>query len=863
MNTRYNIEHAAEACCRRGLIFTEESTSGLLTRFGGADAKAFPLPGDEPQWPRDRVCDLRHTKLEIALDVEERRISGVASHTLSPINDGLTSLELDAVELDVTGVRLEGDRELAFTTSGGKLNIDLGRAWNAGEELTLLISYSSQPRRGLYFNVPDDAYPGRPRQVWTQGQDEDSRFWFPCFDHPNQRFTSEIIAKVPASWTAISNGRLVSSEAEGDHRTFHWLQDKLHSTYLMSLVAGEYTQVRDDVDGVTISYYSPPGREGDTRRAFGNTPKMVQFFAEKIGVPYPWDKYSQVTVADFIFGGMENTSATTMTDALLHNERAHLDYSADSIVAHELAHQWWGDLVTCRDWSHGWLNEGFATYFDLLFKEHDLGRDEFRYAVYQDATTYLQEDSQHYRRPIVSNVYRQPVDIFDRHLYEKGALVLHMLRAYLGDDMFWKALNHYCTKHRGGNVTTDDLQKAVEESTGRSMDRFFRQWVYKGGHPAFKLTYQWDEETKTARLGVSQTQAADETTSIFAVPIVLAYETSQGRREVKLDISEANQTFYIPTEEKPLMVSFDPGYWCLKTLEFELSREMLTYQLAHDEDIIGRITAAQGLAKQEDPRSVEALAEAVKTDEFWGVQSEAAKALGVIKSQAALEALVGCADVAHPKARRAVVAALGNFKEKAAFDALLPFMEQDDSYFVEAEAVRAVCKTREARAFDAVTASLGKTSFNDIFTAQGLTGLGDLQDERAIQVAKEWAGYGKPARAREAALGCLAKLCEQKKEIAEWVADYLDDPWLRVRAGAARALQEIREPVAIPALGRRIPRELDGRVVRQCREAIASISAGRDRGEDVKKLRTDLESLGEENRKLKDRLEKLEDRLDK
>ena len=863
MNTRYGIESAAEACCRRGIIFPADSDTGAFSLAGNGGAKAFALPGDEPQWPRDRVCSLRHTKLEIDLDVDNRRISGVASHTLSPINDGLESLELDAVELEVIEVRLEGGVALGFTASGGKLNIDLGRAFKAGEELTIAITYSAQPRRGLYFNIPDEAYPGRPRQVWTQGQDEDSRFWFPCFDYPTQRFTSEIIATTPGTWTAISNGRLVSTEERGDRKSFHWLQDKPHSTYLMSLVAGEYTEIRDDVDGVDISYYSPPGREGDTRRAFGNTPKMVQFFVEKIGVPYPWDKYSQVTVADFIFGGMENTSATTMTDALLHNERAHLDYSADSIVAHELAHQWWGDLVTCRDWSHGWLNEGFATYFDLLFKEHDLGQDEFRYAVYQDATTYLQEDSGHYRRPIVNNVYRQPVDIFDRHLYEKGAMVLHMLRACLGDDLFWKALNHYCTKHRGGNVTSDDLQKAVEEATGRSMERFFRQWVYKGGHPAFKVTHQWDEETKTARIGVSQTQGADETTSIFAAPIILAYETSQGRREVKLEIAEANQTFYIAMDEKPLMVSFDPGYRCLKTLDFELPREMLTYQLSHDEDVIGRIAAAQGLAKLEDPQSVEALAEAVKNDGFWGVQAEAAKALGVIKSQAALEALVGCTGVAHPKARRAVVAALGSFKERAAFEALLPLMERDDSYFVEAEAVRAVCKTRDAGAFDAVTVALGKTSFNDVFTGQGLAGLGDLQDERAIDVAKEWAGYGRPSRARESALGCLGKLGEQKKEIAEWVADYLDDPWLRVRAGAARALQEIREPAAIPALGRRVSRELDGRVVRQCREAIASISTGRDRGEDVKKLREEVESLGEENRKLKDRLGKLEARLDK
>ena len=195
---------------------------------------------------------------------------------------------------------------------------------------------------------------------------------------------------------------------------------------------------------------------------------MMRFFAEKIGTPYPWAKYSQVTVADFIFGGMENTSATTMTDSLLHDERAHLDFSTDSIVAHELAHQWWGDLLTCRDWAHGWLNEGFATYFDLLFKEHDLGVDEFRYGVYQDAQTYLAEDSGSYRRPIVSRVYNQPVDLFDRHLYEKGGLVLHMLRSVLGDALFWKAMAHYCQACRGKSVTTEDLQRCIDEATGRN-----------------------------------------------------------------------------------------------------------------------------------------------------------------------------------------------------------------------------------------------------------------------------------------------------------------------------------------------------------------------------------------------------------
>ena len=426
-----------------------------------------PCLGTTSHWPRDRACDLLHLKLELALDVDNKRLSGVATHTFAPINDGLTSVELDAAEFHIKSVKSFEGASLGYSYEDSKLRIELGAPHKAGESVTIQVEYECTPRRGLYFNAPDEAYPDRPRQVWTQGEDEDSRYWFPCYDFPNERFTSEIVVTVPRDWTTISNGKLVSVKEEGQVKVCHWSQDVPHPTYLMSLVAGEYAEIRDEWNGVPILYYSPPGREEDTRRAFDKTPKMMQFFAEKIGVPYPWAKYSQVTVADFIFGGMENTSATTMTDYLLHDERAHQDYSTDSIVAHELAHQWWGDLLTCRDWSHGWLNEGFATYFDLLFKEYDLGVSEFRYAVYQDARSYLQEDSGHYRRPIVNNVYNQPVDLFDRHLYEKGGLVLHMLRFVLGDELFWKAMRHYCVKHQGKSVTTEDLQRAHRGGHGQ------------------------------------------------------------------------------------------------------------------------------------------------------------------------------------------------------------------------------------------------------------------------------------------------------------------------------------------------------------------------------------------------------------
>ena len=849
MDTRDDLRELMELSCGR-----------VYGATGAQDRRPFALPGDQPHWPRDREFDLKHIRLEIALDPENRALSGTADHTLSAINDGLTAVELDAVELQIEAVTSAEGASLDHSCEGGKLRVRLGSPLKAGEETTLHIAYSCTPRRGLYFNTPDEAYPQRPRQVWTQGEDEDSRFWFPCYDSPNQRFTSEVIVTVPREWNTVSNGRLVDDRENGSTRTYHWSQETPHPTYLMSLVAGEYTEVREEWNGIPLVYYSPPGREEDTRRAFGKTPKMMQFFSERIGTPYPWAKYSQVTVADFIFGGMENTSATTMTDYLLHDERAHLDFSTDSIVAHELAHQWWGDLLTCRDWSHGWLNEGFATYFDLLFKEHDLGAEEFRYGVYQDAVSYLAEDSGRYRRPIVSSVYNQPVDLFDRHLYEKGGLVLHMLRGLLGDTLFWKAMAHYCNAYRGTSVTTQDLQRAIEEATGKNLDWFFHQWVFMGGHPDLKVTYSWDEESSTSQLAVSQTQEVSDVTPLFRMPVEVGFVTAGGVHTRRVVVSEAQQTFHFPLGEKPVMVRFDPGYWCLKTLEFDRPKEMMLHQLKHDEDVIGRVQAAQDLGKAASPEGIQALKEAVLGDPFWGVQVEAARALGKAKSESAMRALTECTGVHNPKARRAVVAALGEFKAQAAFDALVPILERDESYFVESEAARAIARTEQPGSFDLATAALGRPSVNEVITVQAFNGLGELRDERTIALAREWAAYGRPSRAREAALACLGKLGEGKREVVEFLSEFVNDPWLRARTSAIGALEELKDDRAIPALSRHIPTELDGRVVRRCREAITTIRQGKDRSDDAKKLREDLGKLQEENRKLRDRLDKLEAR---
>ncbi|MCX6024241.1 MAG: M1 family aminopeptidase [Chloroflexi bacterium] len=743
---------------------------------------------------------------------------------------------------------------VSFESTDRKLLIHLAAPLNSGQGATVAVAYETTPRRGLYFIAPDEGYPDKRRHAWTQGEMEDGRFWFPGYDYPNEKATSEVIATVPEPYFVLSNGKLLETrhDQEGGTKTYHWSQDQPHAPYLITLVAGEYAQVHEEWDGIPIDYYVPPGREDDGLRCFGATPDMVRHFSEMIGVRFVWNKYAQITVSDFIFGAMENTTATTMTENMLHDARAHLDFSADGIVAHELAHQWFGDLVTCRDWSHGWLNEGFATYFDALYTEHHKGRDEFLVQMRGNAETYLAEDGGHYRRPLVTNVYNDPMDMFDRHLYEKGSLVLHMLRNVLGDVLWWKAINHYVTKHQYQWVVTADLQRAIEESTGRNLDWFFQQWVFQAGHPEYKVEYSWDDATHLARVRIEQTQKTDHGTPLFRMPIDLRFTTDSGDQTVTVQVNDKEQSFYFSLPSKPRMVRFDPDFKVLKTLDFAPGKDLLLTQLRQAPDALGRIAAAEGLAKIGTPDVVEPLNDALRHDSFWAVQAAAARALGQIKTPAALAAVLQGVNLEHPKARRAVMSALGEWKDAAAADALLRVLEAGDaSYYVEASAAYALGRTKDGRAFEALVAVLnGKDSHMDVIRTMAFDGLAELKDARAIDVALEWSAYGKPMRVRERAVAALGRLSgefpDRKQELLDRLIDLLEDPWLRLKTEAAAAVEACKDARAIP----------------RAREAVQALRRGGQETEEVKKLRTDLEKALDENRKLRDRLDKIEARLD-
>jgi aminopeptidase N len=501
-----------------------------------------------------------HLKLQVVLDLANKAVSGTATHHVAPLNDGTSSFELDAVDMEILTATVD-KQPARFDYDGRKLRVHFGSTPPRGTEVRVAVEFCSRPRIGLYFIQPDEAYPDKPRQVWSQGQDEDHRYWFPCYDHTNDKMTSELMVTVPSDWYALSNGRLLEDKKQKDGtRRFHWHQDRPHSTYLFTLAAGEFSRIDATRDGLTIDYFVEPKDVEAAERTFGNTPEMIALFEEVSGVRYPWAKYSQVVVRDFVFGGMENTSATTMTELILVDRKASLDHTSDYLVSHELAHQWWGDLMTCRDWSHGWLNESFATYAEFLWEERKRGADEYRQYVIANTHDYLEE---RYRRPIVTNVWNAPIDIFDLHLYEKGALVLHTLRGLLGDDQFLRSIRRYCQDNQERSVITQDLMTAIEAETGRNLDWFFDQYVFRPGHPQFKVSWNWDDAAKLATVSVRQTQSTDDATATFRIPVTIDFRIGRARpHSFAVEVTEKEHTFVFPSRRNRTSAASTPTTVC-------------------------------------------------------------------------------------------------------------------------------------------------------------------------------------------------------------------------------------------------------------------------------------------------------------
>ncbi len=804
------------------------------------------IPGSDHHAP-DRSFRIHHLKLELQFDLAQQSVRGTATLTIAPLADGLRTIKLDAAEMNIhsvrhlrahveaapTPLRMLGETEpqsapvnLPFDTQQETLNIELDAPLKRDEEAVIEIAYDCRPRKGLYFIQPDDAYPQRPCQIWSQGQTEDAHWWFPCADTPHQKMTTELIATVDEKYFALSNGALVGSTGNQANNTitYHWRQEQPHPAYLVTVVIGEYELVQERLQGLPVEYYVYADRAEQGKKLFQRTPEMIEFFAEKFGYPYPFAKYSQVLVDDFLFGAMENTSATTMTDRCLLDERAALDVHYDDIVAHELAHHWFGDLVTCKHWSEIWLNESFATYSEFLWRAHTQGEDEARFVLYQDFLTYLHEDFSSHRRPILFHRYRYSEELMDRHAYEKGACVLHMLRQVLGDEAFFRSLARYLSKFAFGVAETHDLKTAIEEVTGKNLHWFFEQWIHRPGYPELEVEYEWQREQKMLRLSIKQVQKADEEDEVveaFRFPVEIELVTtapdaaneSDFRTSFHVWVEKAEQEFYFPCETKPRMVVFDKGHRVFKLLRFPKSQQELIYQMYHDEDVLGRMRAARELSAYKTDEAVNALQHVLASNDFRGVRMAAAISLGEMgrddARQVVLTVYKTCAD-AH--VRRACVWALG--AQQKADEATLNFLQaviaHDASYFVAVAAVRAFghisAKAEGMQAYDAMCSALANPSWQDVVRASVFYACKYAKEKRAVDLALSHSKYGEHVAVRVAAIGYLGaigkELHKEKADdkIVDRLLELLDDRAIRARVAAARALGKVGNERALPAL---------------------------------------------------------------
>jgi aminopeptidase N len=808
-------------------------------------------------------------RLELEPDLQARTLRGKVTLALQCRRDDLHAVEVDAVDMTFTAVTVENVPAKATHYDGKRLRIELETPRRRGDTFDVAIDYHCAPTRGLYFVGPDEAHPNRPRECWTQGQDEDSRFYFPCVDAPLLKSTSEVLCTAPSGLFVLSNGDLRERRDLGNGQTqWHYALDFPHSPYLVTLVCGEFVEIKDRAKetGVDVYYYGPKGREADLQRSLSATPALVDFFSKTIGVPYPFKRYSQIFVSDFIFGGMENTSATTLTAEAILDERAALDQDIDYLVAHELAHQWWGDLVTCREWPEAWLNEGFATYFEYIWRTHSRGRDEADIDLLGDLDGYLDEAGE-YQRPIVCRQFEEPIDLFDRHLYEKGGRVLHMLRHEIGDADFFRTLRLYVERHARGSVETRDLARAVEEATGRNLDRFFHQWTDQAGHPELECTWEWDAEKGLGSLRVEQKQEGDK---VYDLQTAVRLDVAGQERDEPIHIQQRSHTFEFKLAQGPDQVIFDPGDVLLKTVKFDKSRPLWIRQLACASLAVDRVLAARALADKPDSATVAALRSALETDAFWAVRAAAATALGKTRRQDGLDALVASRQQKLPKVRRAIAAALGEFRidfdpgNARAAEILEQWVrEGDPSLFAEANAALALGRVRSPRAVEILTPVLDRRVFNDTIRARALEGLGATSDEAAYPVVEAAITRKASFQSRRAAVTALGRLAEgtgNARRARERLEAVLADPDFRVRMDAALALAELGDVRSISAIERARSAELDGRVKRRFRNAITQLREKGAPGDKLRKLGEEVERLCGESTRLRERVEKLEAR---
>jgi len=639
---------------------------------------------------RNRDYNALHYKIELAVDPEQKTLKGQNTVSLVPLRDNFNLIELDAVSLLVTDVSHIKGFPLSFKQTEKKLFIKLPRKYGHKDTLIFTINYHlSEPVMGLRFI---ESSGDRPLQVSSACFPDKAREWIPCYDATNDKVTQEMIITTSSKYKVLSNGSLINTTVNTNGTTtWHWNQERPHATYLINLSIADYLVVEDSLDKLPVNYWVYKSMAGDVERVFGKTPYMIDFYNRIYDYKYPWEKYDQV-ISGYMGGGAEATSATLLGEGIVTDEYTEQDYYREYVIAHEIAHQWWGDLITCRSWEHTWLNESFGTYSDHLYTRYDKGADEGAYDLLVKKNAYLDEAHNRFMRPIVYTTYEQPGDNFNKHTYQKGACTLHLLRSILGDDAFFRTISTFLHRHEFESVTTYDFMKCLKDVTGKNMDWFFEQSFFKPGHPVFDISKEWDEASGILSITIIQEQDKWENVPIYTLPVSLGLYSDQGKTIQKYWIKEKTEIIKIPLEKEPLMVRFDEGNFLLKEWSYKKGLEELLYQLEHD-DMTGRLWAVDQLADfSDDPLTVEAWKKIAAEDSFWAVRAAAITQLGEFSPAKNLDQIKKATEDKSSRVRTAAIRALGDQKDPAFKNFFRQTFGTDNSYAVQSEALIAIGK---------------------------------------------------------------------------------------------------------------------------------------------------------------------------
>lgn len=636
-------------------------------------------------WPvRPRTFDLLHQRIAIRYDLDQRGVTGEVETRLVVTAAPTDSIRLDASQLTIDGARDARGKRLRFTADTGRVTVRLGRRAEVGDTVVFSLRYHGHPERGMYF-VP------RRRVMWTQGEATETHSWVPTYDGPNDKTTWEILVTADTGVGVLSNGRLagVTPADGGASQTWHWSQELPASTYLYSIVAGRFSILRDRWRGVPVEYWVAPDTVNAAWRTFGETPSMIETYSRVLGVNFPWAKYDQAIIPDFTYGGMENVSATTQTDLALHGAGGEPDFSGRGLNAHELAHQWFGDLTTAATWAHIWLNEGLTTYMESVHHEKSRGWDAGQWSWINQQQEAMHADL-NVERPLVlgEEPGTDPIMLFfSGHVYPKGAQVAHQLRRLLGDSVFWAGMRRFLTDNAYRPVETADFAIAMEQASGQDLDWFFDQWAYGIGYPKVSVSRAWDAAARTLALTVRQTQPIDATHPFFRFPATIRIVTRDSvvRREIM--VTEQDQRFLLALPGDPVTFRFDDGGWLLGTVHTDQTPEELAELAKHDLEFAARYWALAALDSSTTDAAREARRFVALNEPAPELRAEAIRQIGLYDAGVSKDLLAAALGDPAGSVRGRAIRSLARGDTAAIQADAVRLIRNDPSFLVQAQAL--------------------------------------------------------------------------------------------------------------------------------------------------------------------------------